>query len=128
MIPVGLGIDLVEVPRVADMLDRFGERALRRVLTPSEREYCESQAATAQHVAARLAAKEAAFKALAASGDVPYIGWLEFEVAREIDGRPTLVFHGRAADLAERLKIAATHVSLTHVEGYAAAVVAIYRD
>lgn len=128
MNPVGLGIDLVEVDRVEHMLERFGGRALRRVLTPSEREYCESRSAVALHVAARLAAKEAAFKALAASGDVPYIGWLEFEVAREIDGRPTLVFHGRAADLAHRLKIAVTHVSLTHANGYAAAVVAIYRE
>lgn len=128
MIPVGLGIDLVEVPRVARMIERFGERVLRRVLTPAERTYCESQAAIEQHVAARLAAKEAAFKALAAAGDVRYMGWLEFEVARAIDGSPTLRFHGRAQALATRLKVEVTHVSLTHTDRYAAAVVAIYRD
>jgi len=127
MIPVGIGIDLVEVPRVAKMLERFGERVLRRVLTPSEQTYCESQAFVAQHVAARIAAKEAAFKALSAGGEGQYLGWLEFEVAREIDGRPALVFHGRASELATKLRIAVTHVSLTHAEGYAAAVVAVYR-
>jgi holo-[acyl-carrier protein] synthase len=127
MIPVGLGIDLVEVPRVAKMIERFGGRALHRVLTPAERTYCESKAVIEQHVAARLAAKEAAFKALAAAGDVPYMGWLEFEVARAIDGSPTLRFHGRAQALATRLKVEVIHVSLTHTDRYAAAVVAVYR-
>jgi holo-[acyl-carrier protein] synthase len=127
MIPIGIGIDLVEVMRVREMLDRFGERVLQRLLTSGERQYCESQAAVAQHVAARVAAKEAAFKALAASGDGSYIGWLEFEVAREIDGRPAIVFHGRALDLAMRLQVAMVHVSLTHTERYAAAIVAVYR-
>ncbi len=128
MIPVGMGIDLVDVPRVAKMIERFGDRALSRVLTTAERVYCESQTVIEQHVAVRLAAKEAAFKALAASGDVSYMGWLEFEVAHEIDGRPTLRFHGRARELAARLKIEVTHVSLTHTDRYAAAVVAVYRD
>ena len=127
MIPLGLGIDLVEIERVARLIDQHGDRALGRLLTDTEASYCSRQAAPERHVAARVAAKEAAFKALAAGGDAAYIGWREFEVTRGIDGRPALQFHGRARELAERLQVAHTLVSLTHTDSHAAAVVALFR-
>ncbi len=127
MIPVGIGIDLVDISRIAHLLDTYGERAMARLLTEGERAYCSSQARPAAHVAARVAAKEAAFKALAASGDTEYIGWQEFEVIRSLDGRPALELHGRARRLAAQLKVAQSLVSLTHSEAAAAAVVAFFR-
>jgi holo-[acyl-carrier protein] synthase len=123
MNPVGVGIDLVEVARVERMLSDKGERAMLRLLTESERTYCERQAAPARHVAARLAAKEATYKALNQNGDTGYVGWHEVEVGRAEDGRPSLVMRGKARDAAERLGVTSSLVSLTHTDTQAAAVV-----
>lgn len=120
---VGVGIDLVEVDRVTRLLARNGGRAADRLLTPAERDYCFSQACPAVHVAARLAAKEAAFKALSFGGDAAYLPWREFEVIRTRDGVPTLQFHGKARARADRRKVAAALLSLTHTTHHAAAVV-----
>ncbi len=123
MTTLGLGLDLVDVSRVARLLERYGDRALRRLLTEDERDYCMRQAFPAQHVAARLAAKEAAFKALAQHSGDHAIGWRELEVRRGHDGRPTLALHGRARDVADRLRVRSSLLSLTHVSSHAAAVV-----
>lgn len=123
--PVAVGIDLVDVERVARLLAHHGERAWHRLLTAQERSYCRTQAAPARHVAARLAAKEAAYKALAIASETGFIGWREVEVVREDHGRPGLVLHGRARHTASRLHIAQTLVSLTHTREQAAAVVVL---
>ena len=123
MTVLGLGIDLVDVSRVRRLLDRYGDRALARLLTPGEREYCTTRAVPSVHIAARLAAKEAAFKALAGESDARRIWWTELEVRREGDGRPTLHFHGKASARAERLGVRSSLLSLTHEQDHAAAVV-----
>jgi holo-[acyl-carrier protein] synthase len=122
---LGIGVDLVSVSRVERMLERHGSRATRRLLSDQEREYCEGRFAPATHVAARLAAKEAAFKALASAGAGSTIGWTEIEVARNDTGTPRLTLQGRAADAAERLGVRSTLVSLTHESSHAAAVVVL---
>jgi holo-[acyl-carrier protein] synthase len=114
---------MVAVPRVERLLANHGERAMKRLLTEDEREYCETRAAPAIHVAARLAAKEAAFKALAQDDDARTITWREIEVARDGDGRPNLLFRGQASDTARRLGVHSSLLSLTHVSTHAAAVV-----
>ena len=119
----GVGIDLVDVDRVHRMLERHGGRALRRLLTAEEERYCAAKAQPAQHVAARIAAKEAAFKALARDREGLRIGWTELELARDADGRPHLRLHGRARAAAERFGVTAIHVSITHERAHAAAVV-----
>lgn len=119
----GVGIDLVDVDRIRRMLDRHGARALRRLLTPEEERYCVSKAQPAQHVAARIAAKEAAFKALARDREGLRIGWTELELMRDADGRPHLRVHGRAREAAERFGVTSIHVSITHERAHAAAVV-----
>jgi holo-[acyl-carrier protein] synthase len=119
----GVGVDLVDVARVERMLDRFGERVLARLLTPGERTYCMRCARPAEHVAARIAAKEAAFKALARDADGLRIGWTELEVERDADGRPALRFHGRAQAAAERFRITHVHLSITHERAHAMAFV-----
>lgn len=122
---LAVGLDLVEVDRVARLLDSKGERALRRLLTPAERDYCLAQPSPARHVAARLAAKEAAYKALAHGGDAGYVGWRDVEVVRNSDGGPSLLLHGRAQAVAQSLSVLSLKVSLTHSDKHAAAVVVL---
>ncbi len=124
---VGLGMDLVDIPRIRAMLARFGARAAARVWTPGERAYCDGHADPAVPYAARFAAKEACFKALSGSPDARHIGWREMEVIRGFDGAPTLHLHGRAAHRAVALGVTAVHVTLTHAEGVAGAVVVLER-
>ena len=80
LVIAGIGIDLVDIARVDELLDAKGERALRRLFTADEVEYALRRALPAQHLAARLAAKEAAFKALAGNSLARGIGWREIEV------------------------------------------------
>ncbi len=126
MTPFAVGFDLVDVDRVARLIERKAARALARLLTEPERVYCLGQAVPARHIAARLAAKEAAYKALAHGGDVGTIGWREVEVARELTGGPTLVFHGRARETARRLHVVSSLVSLSHTGQTAGAVVLLF--
>src|SRR5438093_249195 len=76
----GVGVDLVEVSRVAAIIADKGSRVFERLLTPAERAYCESRPDPATHVAVRLAAKEAVYKALQGSEAARGIGWREVEV------------------------------------------------
>lgn len=122
---VGLGIDIIEVDRVRRLLDRFGDRALRRLLTSDEIAYCLTKAHPAQYVAVRIAAKEAAFKALACDDEGIRIGWTDLEVVRDVRGRPALHLHGRAAEAAARLGMRDSRLSLTHERTMAAAVVVL---
>jgi holo-[acyl-carrier protein] synthase len=107
---VGTGIDIAEVPRIAASIERFGGRFLRRVFTAGEIRYCESKANRAERYAARFAAKEAAMKALG-TGWNRGVRWRDIEVTREPGGRPTILFHGQAAEFAA--KLGAVHVSLS---------------
>ena len=117
---VGTGIDIAEVPRIAQSIERFGARFLGRVFTEGEIGYCNRKANRAQHYAARFAAKEAAMKAIG-TGWSRGVRWRDFEVCRMPGGRPTLTFHGKAAEFAARLGAKQVALSLTHTEQYAIA-------
>lgn len=123
----GIGIDLVEIVRVERMLDGKGERMLARLFTPAEVAYARARARPAMHLAARLAAKEAAFKALSGSDEARAIGWREVEVVPRTGHGPTLAFHGRASERARQLEILHVWLSLTHTDATAAAVVVLER-
>ena len=110
---IGSGIDLVEIARIQQSLDRFGQRFLNRVYTPAEQAYCMRKRNAAESLAARFAAKEAGAKALG-TGISRGVNWLEIEVTRETGGRPTLRFHGRAASIAQHLGATHAALSLTH--------------
>ena len=120
----GIGIDLVDIARVDRLLDAKGDRALRRLFTANEVAYALARALPAQHLAARLAAKEAAFKALAGNSLARGIGWREIEVVRG-EQHPTLAFHGRAAERVAELGVTNVWVSLTHTATTAGAVVVL---
>ena len=122
---VGVGIDLVEIARLERMLGSKGTHALRRLFTDAEVAYATGRARPAMHLAARVAAKEAAFKALAGTDAARAIGWREVEVRSTPGEPPTLSFHGRAAARASELGVIQVHVSLTHTDVTAGAVVVL---
>jgi holo-[acyl-carrier protein] synthase len=121
---IGSGIDLVEIRRIRHSIDRYGSRFLDRVFTGAEQAYCLRKRNSAESFAARFAAKEAGAKALG-TGISFGVSWLEIEVVREPGGRPTLRFHGRAAQIAARLGFARAALSLTHTAELAAASVVL---
>ncbi len=112
------GVDLIEIPRIQAVLDRFGEHFLRRIYTPAEIEECGGRA---DALAVRFAAKEAATKALG-TGIGP-VAWLEIETRSKWSGEPYLVLHGAAEHIAQFLGLSTWAVSLSHSREYAIAVV-----
>jgi holo-[acyl-carrier protein] synthase len=117
---VGTGIDIAEVPHIRQSIERFGDRFLQRIYTAAERRYCDSKANRAERYAARFAAKEAAMKALG-TGWSHGVRWRDCEVARLPGGRPTMVFHGRAGEIAAKLGVKNAALSLSHTEEQAIA-------
>ena len=103
----------MEIGRIQQSMDRFGQRFLDRVFTAAEQAYCLRKRKSAESFAARFAAKEAGAKALG-TGISHGVNWLEIEVAHEPGGRPTLQFHGRAAEFAARLGASRAALSITH--------------
>jgi holo-[acyl-carrier protein] synthase len=121
---VGTGIDLTEIGRIQQSIERYGQRFLNRVYTAREQAYCLRKRKSAESFAARFAAKEAGAKALG-TGISYGVNWLEIEVVREPSGRPTLRFHGRAAEFAARLGAAHAALSITHTADLAMASVVL---
>ena len=124
----GLGIDLVALERVRRMLERWGDRVEARLLTRGEREALAKLGEghrRVEYVAGRIAAKEAASKAL---GVPEAIGWHDAEVLPARPLPPQLRFHGVAKARAELLGVVRAHLALTHDAGAAAAVVVLERE
>ena len=117
---VGIGIDVIEVQRIDEAVEEFGDRFLERIFTRTERAYCEAQKRPAIHYAARWAAKEAVSKAFG-TGIGAELSWTEIEVVRRDSGEPTLHLSGRARDFADELGVREVKISLTHANHYAAA-------
>ena len=110
---VGTGIDIAEVPRIRQSIERFGQRFLQRIYAPGEMRYCDSKANRYERYAARFAAKEAAMKALG-TGWNHGVRWCDCEVVRMPGGRPTIAFHGKAAEFATRLGAKNVALSISH--------------
>jgi holo-[acyl-carrier protein] synthase len=121
---VGSGIDLAEIGRIRQSIDRFGSRFLNRIYTAGEQAYCLRKRNSAESFAARFAAKEAGAKALG-TGISRGVSWLEIEVTRRPGSRPTLQFHGRAAQVAARLGAVHIALSITHTKDLAMASVVL---
>ena len=122
---IGIGVDLVEISRVRTMIASQGDRALLRLFTENEREYCSDMANPARHFAVRVAAKEAAFKALSGTQEARAIGWREMEVELDEIGRPSLRLHGRASARAKELGVVKSWISLSHGDDLATAFVVL---
>ena len=114
------GVDLIELGRIADSLETFGERFTRRVYTAGELAYAQGRV---PELAARFAAKEAAAKALGTGMWRQGILWTDVEVVSEASGRPSLRLHGEALALAQWLNWSEVSLSLTHSRAHAIAFV-----
>lgn len=125
---VGVGLDLVDIARVKKLIAAKGERALKRLFTEREVAYAMRKVRPYVHLAARIAAKEAAYKALSGNDRARGIGWREMEVATGADGRPSLVLHGTAAHRAAELGVTRVLLTLSHSEATAGAVVVLDVD
>jgi len=128
MSAVGVGVDLVEVSRARAMLADKGSHVFDRLLTLAEAEYCRSRPDPAEHVAVRLAAKEAVYKALQGSDAARGIGWREIEVVRATDGRPDVALSGLASQRARELRVTRVLLSLSHTHEAAVAVAVLSTD
>lgn len=122
---IGVGTDIVECLRIAQMIERHGETFLTRIYTPHEIEHCSSRKAATQHYAARWAGKEAVLKAMGI-GWSRGIHWHDIEVRSELHGRPRVALGGGAREMCEKLQIADLQISIahcrTHASGFAIAI------
>jgi holo-[acyl-carrier protein] synthase len=114
---LGIGIDATDIPRIADVLQRYGDRFLRRVFTADEIAYCTRRRNPAPHLAGRFAAKEAAMKALG-TGHSRGVAWRDIEVVRR-GGPPRLMLHGGAAIRANAMNVRRSLLTITHSEALA---------
>ena len=119
---VGVGIDLIEVDRVREAIERHGQRFIDRIYTDGEIAYVERKANRYERYAARFAAKEAGMKAIG-TGWRRGVRWKDFEVANLPTGQPTLRFHGAAARFADAAGVSHVALSLTHTASQAMAIV-----
>jgi holo-[acyl-carrier protein] synthase len=125
---MGIGTDIVECLRIAQMIERHGELFIDRVYTAGEIEYCRSRKQATQHFAGRWAAKEAILKAIG-TGWRRGISWRDIEVRNDAGGRPTVALRGGARDVVEQLGVGDIFVSISHCRTHATAfAVAVARE
>jgi holo-[acyl-carrier protein] synthase len=123
---IGLGIDATDIDRIADTIERYGDRFLRRIFTDGEIAYCTRRRVPAIHFAGRFAAKEAAMKALG-TGNSQGVLWRDVEIVRR-GGPPQLQFHGGAGRRFAAIGGRTSLLTITHSEELAFAQVIIVGD
>jgi len=116
----GIGADIVECLRIAQMIERHGEAFLNRVFTDQEIEFCRSRKMATQHFAGRWAAKEAILKSLG-TGLRHGIRWLDIEVRGDATGKPVVRMRGAARDVIEQFGVAEVLVTISHCRSHATA-------
>jgi holo-[acyl-carrier protein] synthase len=114
---VAHGIDLVDCPRIEEMVERHGERFINRVFTAAEQAYAEANNNKVEKLAGRFAAKEAVLK-LMGTGWRGKIAWTDIEVINNAVGQPEVTLSGEVEKLAEKLGIKHISVSITHTANF----------
>ncbi|OHB56339.1 MAG: holo-[acyl-carrier-protein] synthase [Planctomycetes bacterium RBG_13_44_8b] len=114
---VAHGIDLVDCPRIEDMIERHGERFINRVFTPAEQAYAEANKNKTEKLAGRFAAKEAVLK-LMGTGWRGKIAWTDIEVVNNAAGQPEVTLNGEVKKLADKIGIKHISVSITHTANF----------
>lgn len=122
---IGIGIDIIEIERIINSIERFGDRFLDKIYTTNELEYCLSKFNKYQHLAARFAAKEAVYKAVT-SGWEEGISWQDIEVYNDPYGKPEI-------NPSEKLKTFLStdkqlKISMSHSDNYVTCVAIIYKS
>ncbi len=124
---VGIGTDIVEIVRIARLIERHGDLFLNRVYTADEVRYCQRHKNSYQHFAGRWAAKEAVMKSFG-TGFTRGIHWQDIEVVSMRSGEPVINIQGGAGDLAEKLRIHKVLITISHCRAYATATAVALRD
>ncbi|MFL5402883.1 MAG: holo-ACP synthase [Gemmatimonadales bacterium] len=125
MTTVGVGIDLVDLERIRQLLFHKGEQAMTRFFSEREREYLATRTDATGHAAARIAAKEAVYKAMQSLPNARGIGWRDIEVSRDTEGRPAILLHGVAAQVSQQHGGLKVRISLTHSATSAGAIAVV---
>jgi holo-[acyl-carrier protein] synthase len=125
---VGIGVDIIDIPRLERALEQHGDRFRDRIFTAREIAYCETPLRRAERYATRFAAKEAARKAIGAATPVRALAWHDIEIISSNEGAPQLEFHGRAGELIRQLGVTGAQVSLSHAIDQAVAFVILERE
>lgn len=122
---IGIGVDIIEIERIRKSIERFGDHFLNKIYTQNELDYCLAKHNKYQHLAARFAAKEAIYKAIA-SGWEKEATWKNIEITNEQNGLPIVKFLGKLNDFISDGK--EIKISLSHSENYVVAVAIIYKN
>ena len=116
----GTGIDIIEVERIKNSIEKYSPKFEQRVFTPSEINYCKSQGDPVKHFAARFAVKEAVSKCLG-KGITGALGFQDMEITHEDNGKPVLNMIGKGKELFQKLELKSIHISISHDHTYAIA-------
>lgn len=122
---IGVGIDIIEIDRIKESVDKFGDKFLTKIYTESELKYCLNKASKHQHLAARFAAKEAVYKALT-TGWHEKATWQDIEISNEPNGMPVVSLKGKLKGFLTKDKD--LRISMSHSRDYVACVAIIYKN
>jgi holo-[acyl-carrier protein] synthase len=116
----GTGIDIIEVDRIKNSIQKYSDRFKKKIFTQKEIDYCNSQAEPAKHFAARFSVKEAVLKCFG-TGMSKGISWKDIEVDKLESGQPILNLYGEGEKIFDQLNLKHIHISITHDKSYAVA-------
>lgn len=122
---IGIGIDIIEIDRIKDSVEKFGDRFLNKIYTQKELDYCLKKKYKYQHLAARFAAKEAVYKALATGWDAD-VSWQNIEISNEPNGMPIVTLQGKLKKFLHKGKD--LKISMSHSRDYVACMAIIYKS
>ncbi len=122
---IGVGIDIIEIDRIKDSVDKYGKRFLNKIYTNSELDYCMSKSSKYQHLAARFAAKEAVYKALT-TGWHEVATWQDIEISNEPNGMPVVTLKGKLQSFLTKDK--SLKISISHSRDYVACMAVVYKN
>ncbi len=121
----GIGVDIIEIDRVKESVDKYGDQFLNKIYTEKELEYCLSKASKYQHLAARFAAKEAVFKAIS-TGWSKEVGWHDIEIYNEANGMPLVKLrNGLESFLSNDKNL---KISMSHSKDYVVCMAIVYKE
>ena len=116
----GTGLDIIEIDRIKNSIEKYSPKFEKRVFTSNEINYCKSQGDPVKHFAARFAVKEAVSKCLG-TGITGTLGFQDMEITHEDTGKPVLNMTGKGKELFQKLKLKSIHISISHDRTYAIA-------
>jgi len=121
----GIGVDIIEIERVKESVDKYGDQFLNKIYTEKELDYCLSKVSKYQHLAARFAAKEAVFKAIS-TGWSKEIGWHDIEIYNETNGMPLVKLRNGLESFLSNDK--SLKISMSHSKDYVVCMAIVYKE